>query len=532
MTTTPSHPDSPDLTSASLGIEFGSTRIKAVLVDADGAVLATGGHDWENELVDGIWTYRIEAVVSGLQDAYATLAAAYRERYGSPITTVGALGVSGMMHGYLPLGADGELLTGFRTWRNTITGDSAAALSELFGLNIPQRWSIAHLHHAVVDGEEHVARIDRITTLAGYVTWRLTGEHVLGVGEASGVFPIGADGRSFDAGMITAFDDAVADRGLPWHLAEVLPTIAVAGERVGALTADGAALLDPSGELRPGAVVVPPEGDAGTGMVATNAVRPRTGNVSAGTSAFAMIVLEQPLRSLITEIDLVATPSGAPVAMAHANNCTSDLNAWVEVFSQFASAIGHPVQRGRLFDVLLGEAATGTMDTAGVMSYNFLSGDALVGLAEGRPLTMRRPDAHLSLAGLMRSHLFALFASMAYGVQVLRRSADVPIDSMRAHGGIFRTPEIPQRVLAAAFDTPVSVGTSATEGGAWGMALLAAYTLHGEGATLEDWLEETVFADDESVTLTATPEEVAEYARYLERFIAGLPVEGTAVEVF
>lgn len=532
MTTTPTTPDSPDLATASLGIEFGSTRIKAVLVDADGAVLSTGGHDWENELVDGIWTYSVDAVVAGLQDAYATLAAAYRERYGAAIDSVGAIGVSGMMHGYLPLDADGELLTGFRTWRNTITADSAAALSSLFGLNIPQRWSIAHLHHAVTGHEEHVGRIDRITTLAGYVTWRLTGEHVLGVGEASGVFPIGADGHSFDADMVRAFDDAVAGESLPWRLADVLPAVAVAGERVGALTADGAALLDPSGELGPGSVVVPPEGDAGTGMVATNAVRPRTGNVSAGTSAFAMIVLEQPLRSLITEIDLVATPSGAPVAMAHANNCTSDLNAWVEVFSQFAAAIGHPVERGPLFDVLLGEAATGSMDTAGVMSYNFLSGDALVGLEEGRPLTMRRPDAHLSLAGLMRSHLFALFASMAHGVQVLRRSADVPIDSMRAHGGIFKTPEIPQRVLAAAFDTPVSVGASAAEGGAWGMALLAAYTLHGDGVALEDWLEETVFADDESVTLTATAKEVAEYGRYLERFIAGLPVEGTAVEVF
>ena len=521
-----------DLSRTALGIELGSTRIKAVLTDPSGTVLAPGGHDWENSLVEGIWTYSLDEVVTGIRSAYAALASDLRTTHGTELTTTGAIGVSAMMHGYIPLDADGGLLTRFRTWRNTITAVSSRALSQCFGLNIPQRWTISHLHHAVTGHEEHVSRISHVTTLAGYVHFRLTGRHVLGVGEASGVFPIGPGNRSFDATMLQAFDALVADEdAVTWSLTDILPDVVLAGQDAGMLTADGAALLDPTGALRPGIPLCPPEGDAGTGMVATNAVRPRTGNVSAGTSAFAMIVLEEPLRTLIEEIDLVATPSGAPVAMAHANTCTSDLNAWVEVFSQFAQAIGAPVERGPLFDVLLGAAATASMDEAGVLSYNFLSGDALVGLSEGRPLTVRRPEARLSLAGLMRSHLFALFAAMAHGLRILREATDVRIDSMRAHGGIFKTPEIPQRALAAAFDTPVSVAATASEGGAWGMALLAGYRLWGEGRSLEDYLEEVVFAQTQEVTIEATPEEVAEYARYLDRFVAGLELERTAVEV-
>ena len=400
-TETPAAPPAaiaPDPGRTALGIELGSTRIKAVLIDRSHAVIASGGFEWANELVDGVWTYAIDDVVAGLQAAYAELARDYRDRYCAVLTAVGAIGISGMMHGYLPLDADGELLTPFRTWRNTFTQESTAALSGLFGLNIPQRWSIAHLHHAIARGEEHVARIARITTLAGYVHHRLTGRHVLGAGEASGVFPIGPDGRSFDAEMIAAFDRRV---DAPWSLADILPRVAVAGQDAGTLTADGALLLDPTGALRPGTPLCPPEGDAGTGMVATNSVRPRTGSVSAGTSAFAMIVLERPLRTMVEQIDLVATPSGAPVAMVHSNNCTSDLNAWVEVFGQFAAAIGAPVERGRLFEVLLGAAAdAGTPGTAstdstaspGVLAFNFLSGEHLVGLAEGRPLVMRRPE--------------------------------------------------------------------------------------------------------------------------------------------
>ncbi|MDO4899611.1 xylulokinase [Actinomyces sp.] len=511
-----------------LGVEFGSTRIKAVLTDPTGTVLADGGFTWENELVDGVWTYSMDAIVAGLQAAYAQLARQYRERYGTPLSEVGAIGVSGMMHGYLPLDANGEPLTAFRTWRNTFTQGSSRELSELFGLNIPQRWSIAHLHHAITRAEEHVDRIAHLTTLAGYVHHRLTGKHVLGVGEASGMFPIGPDGRSFDADMLASYDRLV---DVPWHLADILPEIAVAGHGAGQLTPEGARLLDPTGTLRAGVPLCPPEGDAGTGMVATNSVRPRTGNVSAGTSAFAMIVLERPLRSLVEQIDLVATPCGAPVAMAHSNNCTSDLNAWVEVFSQFADAIGRPIQRGPIFDILLDAAAGGNMDDAGVLSYNFLSGEHLVGLAEGRPLVVRHPEGTLSLSGLMRAHLFAAFASMAYGLKILKQSADVPIDSMFAHGGIFKTPEIPQRVLAAAFDTPVSVGQAAAEGGAWGMALLAGFLLWGEGTQLADYLEQRIFTDLEVTTIVPTPAQVAEYARYLERFVAALPLEEAAVRV-
>ena len=528
-TTTPPQAVALDLSRTALGIELGSTRIKAVLIDRSHAVVASGSHEWANDLVDGVWTYAIDDVVAGLRAAYAGLACDLRDRYSIELTTVGAIGISAMMHGYIPLDADGELLTAFRTWRNTFTQESSAVLSGLFGLNIPQRWSVAHLHHAIVRGEEHVARIARITTLAGYVHHRLTGRHVLGVGEASGVFPIGTDGRSFDAGMVAAFDEAV---DVPWSLIDVLPRIAVAGQDAGTLTAAGAALLDPPGMLRPGVPLCPPEGDAGTGMVATNSVRPRTGNVSAGTSAFAMIVLERPLRTLVEQIDLVATPSGAPVAMAHSNNCTSDLNAWVEVFDQFARAIGAPVERGRLFDVLLGAADDGSMDDAGVVAFNFLSGEHLVGLASGRPMVVRRPESTLSLAALMRAHLFAAFASMAYGVRVLRANADVPIDSMFAHGGIFATPEIPQRVLAAAFNTPVSVGATASEGGAWGMALLAGYMLWAEGRPLEDYLSQVVFRDMEILTIAPAPEQAEEYARYLETFMRALPVEAAAAEVF
>lgn len=526
-----------DLSQTALGIELGSTRIKAVLTDRSGAVLAVGGHTWENELVDGVWTYSVDAVEAGLQDAYGELARAFEAEHGTPLSAVGALGVSAMMHGYLPLDAEGRLLTRFRTWRNTFTQESAADLSALLGLNIPQRWSVSHLHHALTHGEEHVTRIDRLTTLAGYVHHRLTGRHVLGVGEASGMFPIGPDGRSFDAGMLAAFDAAVAAAAregrataVDWRLGEILPEVALAGEDAGTLTADGAALLDPTGTLQPGAPLCPPEGDAGTGMVATNSVAPRTGNVSAGTSAFAMIVLEKPLRSLVEQIDLVATPDGAPVAMAHSNNCTSDLNAWVALFSELADALGSEISRGAMFDLLLGAAGEARLD-GGLLAYGFLSGEHPVGVAEGRPLVARRPEASLGLGSLMRAHLFSAFASMAYGVRVLRESVDVPIDSMFAHGGIFKTPVIPQRVLAAAFGTPVSVGSTASEGGAWGMALLAGYRLWGEGRALGEYLAAGPFAEAEVVTLEPLSEEVAEFESYLEGFIRALPLEERAAEL-
>lgn len=515
-----------DLTRTALGIELGSTRIKAVLVDDSHDVVATGGHEWANELVDGVWTYSMDAVEHGLRAAYADLASDLERRTGVTLTTVGAMGVSGMMHGYLPLDADSQLLTPFRTWRNTFTQESSATLTRLLGLNIPQRWSVAHLHHALTRGEEHVERIARITTLAGYVHYRLTGRHVLGVGEASGMFPIGPDGRAFNPEMLSAFDAAVQ---APWSLAEILPEVAVAGQEAGSLTRDGALLLDPTGTLQPGAPLCPPEGDAGTGMVATGAVAPRTGNVSAGTSAFAMVVLEEPLRSLHEEVDLVATPAGAPVVMVHSNNCTSDLNAWVSLFSEFAEASGHPVPKDELFGLLLGEAGS-TDRPEGLLAYNFMSGEHLLGLAEGRPLLARRPEVPLSLGGLFRTHLLAAFASMSHGLKVLRRSESVPIDSMVAHGGIFRTPEVPQRVLAAAFATPVSVGAAASEGGAWGMALLASFLEWGAGRTLEDYLA-GVFAEVEVTTAVPTEAEVAEYDHFLEDFVQALPVERAAADL-
>ncbi|VEG27816.1 xylulokinase [Actinomyces howellii] len=522
MTTAPLDP-----ASTVLGIELGSTRIKAVLIDGECAVVATGGFEWTNELVDGVWSYSMEAVRDGLREAVADLAADLERRGGGTLATVAALGVSGMMHGYLPLDAEGGLLTPFRTWRNTFTQDSAAELTRLLGLNIPQRWSVAHLHHAVTRGEEHVARIARLTTLSGYVHHLLTGRHVLGVGEAAGMFPIGADNRSFDPELLRAFDEAVE---APWSLADILPQVAVAGEDAGVLTAEGAALLDPSGALRPGIPLCPPEGDAGTGMVATGAVAPRTGNVSLGTSAFAMVVLEEPIRSLHEEVDLVATPAGAPVVMAHSNNCTSDLNAWVSLFSELAAAVGSQVDRDALFEVLLGAAADGETGPGGVLAYNFVSGEHLFSLPEGRPMLVRRPEGGLTLANLMRAHLFAAFASMSHGLKVLRRTESVPIDSMVAHGGLLRTPEVPQRVLAAAFAAPVSVGASASQGGAWGMALLAAFMLRGGDRSLEDYLEE-VFEDVEVSTVTPDPEEVAEYDRYLEAFERALPLERAATDL-
>lgn len=525
-----------DLDSAALGIELGSTRIKAVLTDVAGGVLATGGHTWENALVDGVWTYSVDDVEAGLRAAFADLAASFRSATGQALTHVGAMGVSAMMHGYLALGTDGELLAPFRTWRNTFTQESAARLSGLLGLNIPQRWSVSHLHHAVAGGEEHVTRIVRLTTLAGYVHLRLTGQHVLGVGDASGMFPIGADGASFDAGMLATADAELAEQAgrhgltLPWRLADILPRVAVAGQDAGTLTADGAALLDPTGTFQPGALMAPPEGDAGTGMVATGSVTPRTGNVSAGTSAFAMVVLSKPLRSLIEQIDLVATPDGAPVAMAHSNNCTSDLNAWVAMLTQLAQAVGADVPRGRMFDLLLERAGSARLD-GGLVSYGFLSGEHPVDVAQGRPMLVRRPEAGLDLGQLMRAHMFSAFASMAYGLRVLRRSEDVPIDSMFAHGGIFKTPVVPQRLLAAAFDTPISVGAEASEGGAWGMALLAGYRLHGAGTSLGEYLADGPFAHAQVTTLAPQPDEVAEFERYLDAFVAALPLERQAADL-
>ena len=516
---------------AHLGLELGSTRIKAALVDDAGTVLATGSHAWENRLEDDSWTYSLDSVWAGIQDCYAELVREVRERHGVELTQLASLGISAMMHGYLPFDADGEQLAPFRTWRNTYTTDAAAELSEALGVNIPLRWSIAHLLHALRGGEEHVARLDFLTTLAGYVHWKLTGRKVLGIGDASGMFPIDSAARTFDAERLerVAALEGVSDQ--PWSLPEVLPEVLVAGQDAGTLTEKGAALLDPSGALRPGAVTAPPEGDAGTGMVATHAIAPRTGNVSAGTSAFAMVVLEGQLSGPREEIDMVTTPAGDPVAMIHTNNCTTDLDAWLGLFSRFAELLGHPVGPEELYSTLFRAGAEGEADAGGVLSYNYVSGEHQTGVDSGRPLLVRQQEARFTLENFMRSQLYGAFGALAVGMEALLKDEGVRLDVMYAHGGIFRTAGIAQQVLADALATPVAVGDSAGEGGAWGMAVLAAHTAHrraGAEGTLSDFLGEQVFAAQELSTLAPEEEGMAGHAQWLDAYRAGLPVERLA----
>jgi sugar (pentulose or hexulose) kinase len=515
-----------------LGIEFGSTRIKACLVDADdpATVLAVGVHDWENEFVDRMWTYSLDAVWSGLQAAYADLLADADRRHSAAPRTVAAIGVSAMMHGYLAFDADGELLVPFRTWRNTTTGAASAELSELFGVNIPLRWSIAHLHQAVLDGEPHVARLRSITTLAGYVHERLTGRRVLGVGDASGMFPIDAATGTYDATLAARYDALAATRAELPALVELLPEVVAAGGAAGELTAEGAALLDPTGSLQAGIPLCPPEGDAGTGMVATNSVAPRTGNVSAGTSIFAMVVLERPLERVHHELDLVATPAGDPVAMVHCNNGASELSAWAALFGRFAEAAGAPVAADAVFETLFGEALTGEADAGGLLAYNYLAGEPITGLAEGRPLVVRTPDSRLTLGNFMRAQLYGVFGTLALGMRVLDGEG-VGLDRMFAHGGMFRTAGVAQRFLAGALDAPVSVAETASEGGAWGIAVLAAYLEAArEGTTLDAYLHRRVFGGFVFETAEPHPDDVAGFAAYLDRYRDGLGAERSAVD--
>lgn len=512
---------------ASLGIELGSTRIKACLIDERHVPVATGSHEWENRFVDRLWTYSLDAVHTGLQAAYADLVAAVERDYGVRPTTFAGLGVSAMMHGYLAFDAAGELLVPFRTWRNTNTEVAAAELTALFDHNIPLRWSIAHLHQAVVDAEPHVPRIASLTTLAGYVHRRLTGEHVLGVGDASGMFPIDATTGDYDAAMVARYDALVADRAPGLRLLDLLPTVLPAGADAGSLTAEGAAFLDPTGTLLPGAPVAPPEGDAGTGMVATNAVAPRTGNVSVGTSIFAMVVLEHALERVHTEIDLVTTPSGDPVAMVHCNNGASELGAWAEVFGEFAAALGHPTSGDAVFGALLGAAPAGEADGGGLLAYNYLSGEPITGLAEGRPLVLRTPDSRLTLANFARTQVYSAFATLALGMEVLAAEG-VGLDAMFAHGGLFRTAGVAQRMLAAAIDTPVTVGSSASEGGAWGIAVLAAFRAAG-GGDLAAYLAE-VFSGAAAEVAVPDAADRAGFEAFLARYRAGLAVVTAAVE--
>jgi len=518
---------------STLGIEFGSTRIKAVLIDEAHTPIASGGYAWENQYVDGIWTYNLADVWQGLKDCYQALKHNISENYGVTLESVGALGISGMMHGYLALDADGELLAPFRTWRNTITGEAAEKLMNLFQFNIPQRWSIAHLYQAILNQEPHVTDIRYLTTLAGYVHWRLTGEKVLGVGDASGVFPIDSQTGSYDARMLAQFNTLVDGEGLPWKIAEILPTVLVAGAPAGALTDEGARRIDPSGELQPGIPLCPPEGDAGTGMVATNSILERTGNVSAGTSIFSMIVLEKPLSKAYPEIDIVATPAGKPVAMVHSNNGTTDLNAWVELFSEFANALGLEVEDSRLFETLYRQALEAEPDAGELLAFNTLSGEHITHLVEGRPLFLRKPESRFTLPNFMRAHLFASLAAMRIGLDILFDQEGVAIDQILGHGGFFKTPEVGQRMLAAAMDVPVSVMATAGEGGAWGMALLAAYMKdQSESESLAAYLSDKVFAGEKGLTLSPKPEDVAGFKAYMQRYQAGLAIERKAVEVF
>lgn len=516
---------------AILGIEFGSTRIKAVLTDAEHRPIAQGAHEWENQLADGLWTYSTEAVWYGLQDCYADLRANVRKLYDVEIEQLAAIGISAMMHGYMPFGNDGRILVTFRTWRNTNTGPAAAALSELFHFNIPLRWSISHLYQAILNEEPHVADITFLTTLAGYVHWQLTGEKVLGVGDASGMMPVDPATNSYDASMVETFDQLVADRKLPWKLLDILPASLPAGAPAGRLTEDGARRIDVSGHLKPGAPLCPPEGDAGTGMVATNAVLPRTGNVSAGTSSFSMIVLEKELSQPYEMIDIVATPDGNPVAMVHCNNCTSDLNAWVGLFREYQQLLGVPVDMNEVFGKLYRHALEGAADCGGLLAYNFFSGEPVVGLTEGRPLFVRSAADKFNLANFMRANLYASVAVLKIGNDVLFQQEHVQVDRITGHGGLFKTPGVGQRILAAALNSPISVMETAGEGGAWGIALLAAYMLADpEHTSLPTYLNKNVFAGLEVSEIEPDAADVAGFEAYAARYQAGLDVERAAVK--
>lgn len=516
---------------ARLGIEFGSTRIKAVLIDEEFRPIAQGSHEWENKFEDGLWTYSLDAIWEGLQDCYSDLRRDVIARYNVEIETLQAIGVSAMMHGYMAFDKEGEMLVPFRTWRNTNTGRAAAALSELFVFNIPLRWSISHLYQCVLNGESHVKDIDYITTLAGYIHWQLTGRKVLGVGDASGMLPIDPATGNYSASMIEKFDALVESKHYPWKLSGILPAILPAGHEAGTLSAEGAMRLDKSGHLKSGVAVCPPEGDAGTGMVATNAVRKHTGNVSAGTSSFSMIVLDKDLSKPYEMIDIVTTPDGSPVAMVHCNNCTSDLNAWVGLFKEYTELCGQPVDMNEIYGRLYNHALEGDVDCGGVLSYNYLSGEPVVGLVEGRPLFVRSVNDRFNLANFMRANLYASVAVLKIGNDILFNEEKVKVDRITGHGGLFKTPGVGQKVLSAALNSPISVMKTAGEGGAWGMALLAAYMVaNPEGKTLAEWLDSDVFHGDTGEQITATEREVEGFNRYIKSYTAGLPIEEEAAK--
>ncbi len=513
-----------------LGIEFGSTRIKAVLTDEKNRPIASGSHDWENRYENNIWTYSLEDIHTGLQDCYQSLAKNVKDTYGIELTTTGVIGISAMMHGYMPFDKNGKLLTAFRTWRNNITGQASEELSRLFAFHIPQRWSIAHLYQAILNGEEHVADIDYMCTLEGYIHWKLTGEKVQGIGDAAGMFPIDSHTKTYDAEMVRQFDELVAPKGYSWKMLDIFPKVLVAGEPAGVLTEEGAKLLDVTGKLKAGIPLCPPEGDAGTGMAATNSVARRTGNVSAGTSVFAMIVLEKALSKPYEEIDMVTTPAGDPVAMVHCNNCTSDLNAWVGLFREFAQAFGVEADMSQLFGTLYNKAMEGDKDCGGLLSYCYYSGEHITGFTEGRPLFVRSANSKFNLANFMRTHLYTSLGALKMGMDILVEKEGVQVDKILGHGGLFKTKGVGQSIMAAAVNTPVTVMETAGEGGAWGIALLASYMKNKEaGETLDQFLENKVFAGEEGTTLAPDPADVAGFERFMERYREGLAIEHAAV---
>ena len=512
-----------------LGIELGSTRIKAVLIGEDHTVLANGSFSWENRLENDRWTYHLDDAVRGLQESFADLAADVKGKYGVELTTIGAIGISGMMHGYLALDKEEKQLAPFLTWRNTNTPEAAGQLTELFQFNVPLRWSISQLYQAILNGEDHVPQVDYITTLAGYIHYLLTGKRVMGVGEASGMFPIDSIIMDYDQTMLDQFDALIADRGYGWKIRDILPKVLVAGQDAGCLTAEGAKLLDPTGKLQPGIPMAPPEGDAGTGMVATNSVDACTGNVSAGTSIFSMVVLEKKLSKLYRDIDMVTTPSGRPVAMVHCNNGASELDAWMRMFGEILTAVGANVSTGELFGKLFGESLKGDADCDDVTLFNYISGEPVTGLNDGRPLLVRRKDSKLTLANFMRSQIYSIFASLAVGHRILD-AEQVRIRRLTGHGGLFKTPGVAQKYMAAALNAPVTVMKTAGEGGPYGMALLASYILRAKEMTLEDYLENVVFAGAEGSTMEPDAADVAGYKDYLKVYCDCLDLEHTAVK--
>lgn len=516
---------------AILGIELGSTRIKAVLIDEDNKPIAQGSHTWENQLVDGLWTYSTEAIWKGLQDCYADLRKEVKTRFGIEIENLAAIGISAMMHGYLPFNKQGNLLVPFRTWRNTNTGEAAKVLSQLFVYNIPLRWSISHIYQAIFNKEDHIKDIDFLTTLAGYIHWQLTGKKVLGIGDASGMIPVNPDTKNYREDMVDKFDELIAPRNLGWKLRDILPEVLVAGAEAGVLTEDGALRLDPSGHLKKGIPFCPPEGDAGTGMAATNAVKQRTGNVSAGTSSFSMIVLEKELSKPYEPIDIVTTPDGSLVGMVHCNNCTSEINAWAELFKEYQEMLGVPIDMGALYERLFSKALEGDADCGGLMAYNYVSGEPVTGFAEGRPLFMRSATDKFTLANFMRAQLYAAIGVLKIGNDILLKEEQVKVDRITGHGGYFKTKGVGQRMLAAALGSPISVMETAGEGGAWGIALLASYMVHRTPQqTLADFLDTQVFAGNAGIEVSPTKEDIEGFNAYIENYKRALPVEEAAVK--